>query len=86
MDVQSAADLINSSLQMALGLMLPVLLVLFVVGLAVSVLQAMTQVQDQTLSLVPRLVVGALVLTALLPWMLDRLSTWTVDLYRHIPV
>jgi len=78
--------MINGALQMALSLMLPTLLVLFVVALVVGLLQAMTQVQDQTLNLVPRIVAGALVLMMLLPWMLDRLSAWTVDLYQNVSV
>jgi flagellar biosynthetic protein FliQ len=86
MDVTAATDLVNSALQTALVLALPVLVVLFVASLLVSVLQALTQVQDQTLSIVPRLLVGGLALMVLLPWMLDRLSEYTVELYQNVSV
>jgi flagellar biosynthetic protein FliQ len=86
MDVTAAADLVNSALQTALVLALPALAALFVASLLVSVLQALTQVQDQTLSVVPRLVVGGVALLFLLPWMLDRLSAYTVELYQNVSV
>lgn len=86
MDVTAATDLVNTALQTALVLALPVLVVLFVASLLVSVLQALTQVQDQTLSIVPRLLVGGLALLFLLPWMLDRLSEYTVELYQNVSV
>lgn len=86
MDVTTAADLVNSALQTALVLALPVLVVLFVASLLVSVLQALTQVQDQTVGVVPKLVVGGVALLLLLPWMLDRLSAYTVELYQNVSV
>lgn len=84
MDVTAATDLVNSALQTVLVLALPVLVVLFVASLIVSVLQALTQVQDQTLSVIPRLVAGGVALLFLLPWMLDRLSAYTVELYQNV--
>ena len=69
---------------LALVLVLPALVVAFVVTLIVTFLQALTQVQDQTLTAVPRLLVGLISLLLLLPWMLDRLTTYTIELYDGI--
>lgn len=57
----------------------PVLVVVTLLGLAISLLQALTQVQEQALSFVPKLLGAALVMFLLGPWMIGRL----VDLLRH---
>ena len=79
-----AVELLEQALLTAALLAAPVLLVVFVVALVVGVLQALTQVQDQTLSLVPRLLAGVAVALLMLPWMLDRLSNYVTDLYTSI--
>jgi flagellar biosynthesis protein FliQ len=61
------------------------LLVGLVLGLIVSVFQAVTQIQEQTLSFIPKIVGLAVVLVVAGPWMLGQLITWTQDLYGQIP-
>jgi len=82
------ADLAVEHLQQALltaaSLAAPVLLTVFAVSLLISVLQALTQIQDQTISLVPRLLAGAAAVLLLLPWMLDRLTGYVTELYGNI--
>jgi flagellar biosynthesis protein FliQ len=63
----------------------PILLVSLVVGLMISVLQAATSVQEVTLTFVPKIVMIAIVLVLALPWIMDVMSTFTLDLFSHIP-
>lgn len=63
----------------------PVLLAILVVGLLVSVLQVATQIQEITLSYVPKMLVTVFVLIALGPWMLSRLTDFSRSLYLLIP-
>jgi flagellar biosynthetic protein FliQ len=63
----------------------PMLVVALAVGLVVSVIQAVTQVQEQTLSFVPKLVaVGATFIIAL-PWIIQIMVKYTTELFRSIP-
>ncbi len=63
----------------------PVLLVTLVVGLLVSIFQAVTQIHEMTLTFIPKiLAVGALMLL-MLPWMMQRMVDFTVQLISSIP-
>ena len=63
----------------------PMLIVALGVGLVVSIIQAVTQIQEQTLSFVPKLVaVGATFLVAL-PWIMQLLIKYTTELFRSLP-
>jgi flagellar biosynthetic protein FliQ len=84
MDVDSAAELVHGAVMLSLVLAVPGLAVAFIVSLVSGLLQAMTQVQDQSLTAVPRLLLGLVAALLLLPWMLDRLTTYTVELYEGI--
>jgi len=63
----------------------PVLLATLVVGLLISILQVATQVQEITLSYVPKMLVAVFVLIALGPWMLAQLTEFARSLYLLIP-
>ncbi|NSW54865.1 MAG: flagellar biosynthesis protein FliQ [Armatimonadetes bacterium] len=76
--------LVNQMLLMALKLSAPVLLATLVVGVAVSILQAATQVQEMTLTFVPKMVVLALVMALLGPWMLHSTASWAASLIGHL--
>ena len=86
MTSEIAIDVVRQSLLLAAVLAAPLLLASFAVSFLVSLLQAMTGIQDATVSLTPRLAVGALTLVWLLPWMLERLQEFSIDLYRGIPL
>lgn len=62
----------------------PVLLVALVVGLAVSLVQALTQIQEMTLAFVPKIVVIFVSLLLFLPFMLTTLTTFTERLFDRI--
>ena len=55
----------------------PVLACLLAVACGISLLQATTQLQDPTLAVIPRLLIGGVALLYLLPWMVDRLGEFT---------
>jgi flagellar biosynthetic protein FliQ len=64
-----ATDLLRQTLMLALLVSAPVLAAGLVVGFVISLLQAVTQIQEQTISLIPKLVAMAACLVLLLPWM-----------------
>jgi flagellar biosynthetic protein FliQ len=57
-----------------------------IVGLIVSVFQAATQINEQTLSFLPRLIVTILVIMQLGPWILMKLMDFTINLFVNIPM
>ncbi|HAG11558.1 MAG TPA: flagellar biosynthetic protein FliQ [Desulfotomaculum sp.] len=65
---------------------LPILGVGLAVGLAVSIFQAATQIQEQTLTFVPKLIVTFLAIVALMPWIMHLLTTYTIELYSQWPL
>jgi flagellar biosynthetic protein FliQ len=64
---------------------LPVLGLVMLVGLAISLLQVVTQVQEMSLTFVPKLVTAGVSLVVFGPWMLRTLSQFTTRLWTHIP-
>jgi flagellar biosynthetic protein FliQ len=63
----------------------PVLLVTLVVGLLVSIFQAVTQIHEMTLTFIPKILAVAALLLLLLPWMMQRMVDFTVQLISSIP-
>jgi flagellar biosynthetic protein FliQ len=64
---------------------LPVLGLVMVVGLGISLLQVVTQVQEMSLTFVPKLVTAAVALVVFGPWMLRKLTQFTARLWTGIP-
>jgi flagellar biosynthetic protein FliQ len=73
-------------LELAFILAAPVLLVTFLVGLIVSILQSATQIQEMTLSYIPKLIAAYVVILLLGAWMLNKLLDFTKELIVNIPV
>ena len=84
MNSDAALDLMNQLMWNSLVVAAPVLIVALVVGLAVSVLQVATQLQEMTLSYIPKLVATALVLIALGPWMMQRITQFAAHTIQSI--
>jgi flagellar biosynthetic protein FliQ len=63
----------------------PLLLVSLAIGIVISLVQTVLSLQDQTLSMVPRLALCALVLMLTGGWMLNTLVDYTTDLFNSIP-
>lgn len=78
-------DLTRDALAMALLLSGPLLAAALGVGLLISVLQAVTSIQEQTLSFVPKLLAVGGVFLVLLSWMLQQLVRYTHDLFVSLP-
>ena len=85
MEPQQAIDLGRQALWTILLVGSPVLLAGLIVGLAVGLFQALTQIQEQTVSFVPKIVVMLLVLGVSLPWLISRMVQYTTDLIAGIP-
>lgn len=85
MNPQDAVDLGRQAASMALMMGGPVLLSALGVGLVVGLLQAATQVQEQTVSFVPKLVAVVLVLSLMLPWLIDQMVQYSHDVITNIP-
>jgi len=62
----------------------PLLLASLLVGLVVSVFQAMTQIQEQTLTFIPKILSIVLILLFLGPWMLNVMSAYTINLFTDL--
>jgi flagellar biosynthetic protein FliQ len=78
-------DLTSSAIELSLKVALPLLLVGLAVGLVISVFQAITQIQEQTLTFIPKILATVAVLVVGGPWMLDQLLSYTSDLWTAIP-
>jgi flagellar biosynthesis protein FliQ len=81
----TVVNLASQAMSLALKIAGPLLLVGLVVGLLVSIFQAVTQIQEQSLSLIPKIVGVAVVVVLLGPWMLGQLVSYTTNLYTAIP-
>lgn len=64
----------------------PMLIGALVIGLIISVLQAVTQINEATLTFIPKMIVIFVVLIVGGPWMLSVMSHYTIELYRNIAV
>lgn len=85
MTPENVMDLAHSTLLITSIIAAPLLLVALVTGLLIGMLQAATQINESTLSFIPKLLVLVLALFALGPWILRELVDFTHDLYANIP-
>jgi len=81
MNIDQAMDLVRSTLILALIVSAPMLIIGLVVGVIVSMLQAVTQIQEQTLTFIPKIVamVGSAIL--LMPWISHRLIEYSQAIF-----
>jgi flagellar biosynthetic protein FliQ len=80
-----AADLLQRTLTLVLTLSGPLLLAALTIGVLISLLQAVTQVQEQSLTFIPKLVGMAVVFVVTLPWMMRSLVTFAVGMFQALP-
>lgn len=85
MNPDTVTSLGTQALTVTLEVSMPFLLAGLVVGVVVSVFQAVTSVQEQTLSFIPKILAIGIVLAIAGPWMLDQLLAYTQALYTSIP-
>ncbi|MBE6428154.1 MAG: flagellar biosynthesis protein FliQ [Planctomycetaceae bacterium] len=85
MDSETILELGRGSIMLTLTLALPVLLAAMVIGFLAGLFQALTQIQEQTLAFVPKVIVVLLVLGLGMPWMLSALTEFTREVISGIP-
>jgi len=85
MTADTAIELCRSATLLALVISGPVLLAALAMGVIMGLLQGLTQVQDSSITFVPRLIALTIVTLLLLPWGLSLLTEFATDLIRGIP-
>jgi len=85
MDAASVLDLAQDALIVAAKLGAPILITSLVVGFAISLIQSITQIQEVTLSFVPKAVAVAVAMIVCGQWMIAEMVSFTTDLFSRIP-
>ena len=85
MQFDSFTDISHQAIKVALMISAPKLIGALVMGIIVSLFQAVTQINEQTLSFIPKILVIVAALVFFAPWMSDTLTTFTKDLILNIP-
>ena len=85
MDADSVMNIGRQAMEVTILLAAPILLVSLAVGLVIAMFQAATQINEMTLSFVPKLIAVAAVLMAAGPWLLRQIVGFTQRLIENIP-
>lgn len=85
MNQDTVINLATQAMMLALKVAGPVLLLGLIIGLLVSIFQAVTSIQEQSLSFIPKIVGVAVLIVVLGPWMLGQLVSYAQSLYLSIP-
>lgn len=84
MDADQVIDIAHQAIFVLIKLGAPIMLVALVVGVAIALLQALTQMQEMTLSFVPKIMAIFLTTLMVLPFMIATLVSFSEDLFRRI--
>jgi flagellar biosynthesis protein FliQ len=84
MNSDSVVQIVRDALMMAFWLSAPVLIVGFAAGIVMSLLQIVTSIQDSAFSTVPRLAAVLAALILVMPWMLQKASTYAVSILGNL--
>ena len=85
MNAAYATDLLKTMMTAAVTLATPILLTAMVIGLAVSLFQSVTSIQEQTLTFVPKALAIVALLIVLMPWMLRTLMEFAAGMISKMP-
>jgi len=85
MTPETVTTMMAEAIKITLIVGAPMLVMGLLVGLAISVFSAVTQIQEMTLTFVPKIVVVFLALLVTLPWIIEKLTTYTANLFASIP-
>lgn len=85
MNNQQLVDIITSLLYITVEISLPLLAAAMIVGLFISIFQAATQINESTLSFLPKIATMLIILIILSPWMIRKISDYTHRVYEKIP-
>ena len=86
MEPQIAMDIGRHALITAFWLSFPLLCVGLVVGVSISILQAVTQIQEMTLTFVPKLIAMAVAAVLFMPWIMEQIMTFARQMFGPIAV
>lgn len=78
-------EVTNQAIKVTLMLAAPMLMGALVIGILVSLFQAVTQINEQTLSFIPKILVIVAALVIFSPWMMDTMVSFTRELFLSIP-
>jgi len=82
---QTVIDIAGKAIMVAMQVAAPALVTTMVVGLAVSVIQAATQINEQTLTFIPKIILLSVVLALTGPWIIQTMMNFTVEIFNTIP-
>ena len=85
MNQDTVVSLLTDAMSLSIKVAAPALIASLVVGLVVSIFQAVTSIHEQTLSFLPKVAAMIVVLIVGGPWMLGQIVTYTQQLYEQIP-
>ena len=85
MNPEFAIDLLKTMIIQALTIAAPILLTAMVIGLAISLFQAVTTIHEQTLAFVPKALAVIAIMLLLLPWIVRTLMEFTIAVIQKMP-
>ena len=85
MTPETVTTIMAEAIKITLLVSAPMLILGLLVGLTISVFSAVTQIQEMTLTFVPKIFVVLLALLVALPWIIEKLTTYTINLFNSIP-
>jgi flagellar biosynthetic protein FliQ len=85
MTPETVTTIMAEAIKITLLVSAPMLIIGLLVGLAISVFSAVTQIQEMTLTFVPKIVAVFMMLLITMPWIIEKLTTYTINLFNSIP-
>jgi len=85
MNPDLVVDIARDAIEITLYLSFPILAIVLIVGVLVGLLQAMTQIQEATLTFVPKIIATFISLLFLFPWMMNKMMSYTEQVIVNIP-
>ena len=86
MDIDTVTAIVFQGIELTIRTSLPSIGVGMAVGLAIAIIQAVTQVQEQTLAFVPKMIIVLLVIGLTFPWMSRVIMEYAIALWGNIPL
>ncbi len=85
MTEQTVIDIAGKAIMVAMKIAAPALISTLIVGLLVSIVQAATQINEQTLTFIPKIIILSLTLALAGPWILQTMMNFTIEIINTIP-
>ena len=83
MNADQVTDIIRQALFVALQISAPLLIIAMIVGFSISVFQSVTQINEMTLTFVPKILIFAIALAIFFPWILKTLTQFTLNILTY---